>query len=263
MTSKSSPEAAGPWLTLHQPDEVFSVRHVPSWLMLAFSSGCVNAVAFVACERFVTHLTGNATQVGAQVVRLGLLLDFLVVFACFVMGAMASAALINGRAHRGKRPLFALALVIVAVLTASMSLAGQLGWLGDFGGSVDEAGDFVLLSVLSFASGMQNAAVATSTGLLVRTTHLTGPATDLGIHLVELASATGELRRKATRHALLRAGKILAFIAGGIAGVVLAHEIEYLALLLPAAIISVTIALSFAPRFVRHASLTRRLGSVR
>lgn len=44
-------------------------------------------------------------------------------------------------------------------------------------------GDFVLLCGLSFAMGLQNAAVASSTGQLVRTTHPTGPARDLGVHL--------------------------------------------------------------------------------
>ena len=55
----------------------------------------------------------------------------------------------------------------------------------------------MLLSILSFAMGLQNAAVATSTGLLVRTTHLTGPATDLGIHLVELCFVKGEAHTRA------------------------------------------------------------------
>ena len=46
-----------------------------------------------------------------------------------------------------------------------------------------------LLSLLAFAMGLQNAAVASTTGLAVRTTHLTGPATDLGIeakHMLRL-----------------------------------------------------------------------------
>lgn len=81
--------------------------------------------------------------------------------------------LINARAHRGRRPLDAAPLLIVAGATAGVALAGHARLLGAFGGEVDQAGDFVLLSALSFASGLQNAAVATSTGLLVRTTHLT------------------------------------------------------------------------------------------
>jgi uncharacterized membrane protein YoaK (UPF0700 family) len=245
-------------VTLHDPDEIFSSRHVPSWLMLAFASGYVNSSAFVACERFVTHVTGTATQVGVQVASLGVLLDFALVLAFFVFGAMASAVMINGRAHRHKRPLYTLPLLIVAIATATIALTGHAGLLGPFGGSVDDSGDFILLSVLSFVSGLQNAAVATSTGLLVRTTHLTGPATDLGIHLVEVAYTTGEDRKKAIQHALLRAGKIFSFVAGAIVGFWAARSIQYLAFLVPSAIVLVATGLSFGPARVREIWAQRR-----
>lgn len=243
---------ANPWahvsrVSLHRPDEILSLRHVPSWLLLSFASGCVNASAFVACQSFVTHVTGTATQMGISVARLDILLEFAVVLGCFIVGAMTSAILINGRFRQGKRPWYTLPLVLVAAANAAIAMAGGIGWLGSFGGSVEQPGDFVLLSVLSFASGLQNAAVATSTGSLVRTTHLTGPATDLGIHLVELAYTDGEERKSVRQHALLRAGKILAFILGAAAGVVLAHRLRFLAFLVPSAIVLVATALSFHP----------------
>ncbi len=237
---------------LHHPEEIFSRRHVPSWLMLSFSSGCVNAIAFMACKRFVTHLTGTFTQLGVQAAHLPVVLDLAAVIVCFIAGAMTAALLINGRAHRGKQPLYTLPLMIVAVTTAAVGAAGYAGFLGDFGGAVGGAGDFVLLSMLSFASGLQNAAVASSTGLLVRTTHLTGPATDLGMHLVDLAYTKGPERRSAKRHALLRAGKILAFASGAIGGVMLAQSMQFLAFFVPAAIIIAATALSFDPMRVRQ-----------
>jgi uncharacterized membrane protein YoaK (UPF0700 family) len=240
--------------TLHHPDQIFSFRHVPSWLMFAFAAGCINATAFVACARFVTHVTGTVTEVGMAVARLDILLDFSIVFASFVAGASAAAFLINGRVHRGKRPLHAVALVAVALATAAVAIAGHAGLLGEFGGDVDQPGDFVLLSILSFASGLQNAAVATSTGLLVRTTHLTGPATDLGVHLVEMVHAKGDARAKAYRHALLRGGKIVAFVLGAALGATLAHAMQYLTFLVPAALVLAATGLSFVGAEVRSAA---------
>jgi len=234
-------------ITLHKPEEILSFRHVPTWLMLTFAAGCVNAAALVACERYVTHVTGTVTRIGMEVARLSILLDFVIVLVSFVVGAMGAAVLINGRAHRGKRPLHAAPLMMVAAATAGIGLAGHADLLGTFGGAVDEPGDFVLLSVLSFASGLQNAAVATSTGLLVRTTHLTGPATDLGIHLVELAYVKGATRAMAKRHALLRAGKLVAFAFGAAAGVALARSVGFLAFLVPACLVLAATALSFLP----------------
>lgn len=237
--------------SLHDKESVFSARHVPSWLMLTFASGSVNAAAVIACERYVTHVTGTVTRLGMTASRVGLLLDFAAVLVAFIAGAATSAILVNARVRRGKKPRYALALFTVAAITAAVGILGHAGVLGEFGGPPDEAGDFVLLSALSFASGLQNAAVATATGMLVRTTHLTGPATDLGIHLVDMALSRGDTRKNALAHVLLRCGKIAAFATGAGAGIALAHRVAYLAFLTPAAIVALVTVTSFLAHPVR------------
>jgi uncharacterized membrane protein YoaK (UPF0700 family) len=102
-----------------------------------------------------------------------------------------------------------------------------------------------VLSLLSFAMGLQNGAVATSTGMVVRTTHLTGPATDLGLHLAQFAATTGERRGTALRNAALRASKVVAFVAGAAVAVPLARAFGYGALLVPAAQVALANVLSF------------------
>jgi uncharacterized membrane protein YoaK (UPF0700 family) len=231
--------------TLHKPDEVFSLRHVPSWLMLSFAAGAVNAVTLLACQRFVTHVTGTVTRLGVEVARFVIMLDYALVILCFVAGAMVAGLFVNGRAHRGLHPWFAVPLWAATAATAGVALAGAAGWLGTFGGEVDQPGDFLLLGTLSFAMGLQNAAVATSTGLLVRTTHLTGPATDLGIHIAELLFANGAARRLAGSHAALRASKIVAFAVGATVAVPLAARAGFLAYLLPAIMTAAATILSF------------------
>lgn len=46
--------------------EVLSRRHTPSMLLLALAAGAVNAGALAVCERFVTHVTGTVTRIGAD-----------------------------------------------------------------------------------------------------------------------------------------------------------------------------------------------------
>jgi uncharacterized membrane protein YoaK (UPF0700 family) len=237
---------------LHKPETVFSLRHLPSWLMLCFAAGAINGTTLLACERFVTHVTGTVTRLGIEVGHLNILLDFALVLLCFILGSMLAGLLIHGRGDLGKRPWYALPLSIAASLTACAAVLGHAGWFGPFGGTVDEPLDFVLLSFLSFAMGLQNAAVATSTGMLVRTTHLTGPATDLGVSLAELLTARGERQRIARRHAALRAGKIVAYAAGAAASVVVARQLGFLSLLLPASMITLATLLSFARSAARH-----------
>lgn len=239
---------------LHSPTTIFSPRHLPSWMLLAFGAGAVNAVAFLAAQRFVTHVTGTVTRLGLDVGAPILLLDYAIVLVCFIAGAMASVMFLDGRRHRGQRALWSVPLLVVALLLTIIAFAGRLGAFGDFGGSVESAGNFLLLSVLAFAMGLQNAAVASTTGMAVRTTHMTGPATDLGVHLATAYFARGEGRLSALRAAGLRAGKIAAFAAGAAAAVPLARSFEYLAFLFPAVAVTVATALSFAESRVRHAS---------
>lgn len=87
----------------------------------------------------------------------------------------------------------------------------------------------------------------TTTGLAVRTTHLTGPSTDLGIHLGAACLATGAERRAALRGAALRGGKVVAFMLGAGLALPLAGAFGFLALLAPAAFVLAAVALSFVP----------------
>jgi len=232
-------------LALHSPQAVFSMRHVPSWLLLAFGAGSVNVIAFLACSRFVTHVTGTVTSIGMDAGTVTLALDYGVVLGCFLLGAMSAAAMLDGRHQQKKRPLYAAPLFLVSIILAAVALAGAAGIFGPFGGSVESPRDFAFLSVLAFAMGLQNAAVATSTGLVVRTTHMTGLTTDVGIHLTTALYAEGETRRTAIRQAALRAAKIAAFAAGGALGAVLVPRFHYGAFLVPSALVLGATLLSF------------------
>jgi uncharacterized membrane protein YoaK (UPF0700 family) len=232
---------------LHDSSSVYSLRHAPSWMLLAFGAGSVNAAAFLACQRYVTHVTGTATRLGMDAGQWALMLEYGIVVACFVLGAMASVLALDGRVHRGRRPLHAAPLLVVAGLLSLVAALGALGFFGPFGATVEQPSDFALLSLLSFAMGLQNAAVATSTGLAVRTTHMTGPASDLGVHLATLFFATGDAREAALRGAALRAGKLGSFILGGVAALYLTRAVGYLVFLLPAATVLAATASSFVP----------------
>lgn len=244
-------------LSLHTPQTIFSMRHVPSWLVLTFAAGMVNAAAFMACSRFVAHVSGNLTSLGMETRDVAV--DYAAITGSFIVGAMTSAMLVDGRYHRKKTPLYAAPLVGVAVVLTAIGVLGLSGVFGPFGGSVDGPYDVALLASLAFAMGMQNAAVATSTGLLVRTTHMTGPATDLGVNVATALSAHGETRRVATQHAALRAGKIAAFTAGAALGVAVGLRLSYGVFFAPAALVVGATLLSFAraPRAPRQAKSAR------
>ena len=235
-------------ITLHTPDTIYAVRHLPSWFSLACAAGAVNGFAFLNCEQFVSHVTGTATRVGIEWNHIGLLVEYTTVLLSFIVGAVASTIWIQARAYRGKSPRWATPLFAVAVILVGTAIVGYSGVLGPLRGQItSDPPPVVLLSVLAFAMGLQNAAVASTTGLAVRTTHLTGPATDFGIHLGAAFFAKGDERTAAFKGAALRGGKILAFIVGAGLSVPLVNRLGYLALLAPAAMVSFAAALSFTP----------------
>ena len=235
-------------ITLHTPDTIYSPRHLPSWFLLAGAAGAVNGVAFLMCEQFVTHVTGTVTRMGLEWLHVGIAAEYAVILLSFIAGAAASVITIQARAQRGKRPHWATPLIAVALILAGVALAGRAGAFGRFGGThAADPPPVVLLSLLAFAMGLQNAAVASTTGLAVRTTHLTGPTTDLGIHLGTALLATGAERREALRGAALRGGKVVAFMLGASLAVPLVWALGYLALLAPAAFVVVASVLSFVP----------------
>lgn len=223
-----------PILSTH---EVHAGRHLAIWVALAFSAGAVNAVALAACQRFVTHVTGTVTLLGEDYDEARLALEYGCVLGCFVLGAMTSVLLLDGRRLRDREPWPVAPLVIVGLVLVGTGVAGALDAFGPFGRTVETPGDFVLLSVLGFAMGLQNAAVATTTGMIVRTTHMTGPVTDFAIALATSVIAEERVVVEAARRsAWIRAWKIVAFLAGAGIGALAAHRFEYVAFLLPATV---------------------------
>jgi uncharacterized membrane protein YoaK (UPF0700 family) len=232
-------------MVVHRAEQLTTLRHLPSWALLAFAAGAVNAGALLACERFVSHVTGTVTRIGVDSAGI-LALDYALVLAAFISGAM-SAILLARRSGDATRPAYWVPLTIVAAVLVGVAAAGSAGSLGAFGGTVETKRDFAMLAVLGFAMGMQNAAVGASTAMAVRTTHMTGPATDLGVAFAMLLSGTPSERAAARSSVLLRGTKLLAFIVGGAAMALLCPRIQFAAFLVPAVASLIATVSSYAP----------------
>jgi uncharacterized membrane protein YoaK (UPF0700 family) len=210
------------------------------WFLLSFLSGSVNAGGYLACHRFVTHVTGFATLSGIALANGAWrdVLAMLTVPAFFLGGTMIAAWLTERRSSRGLRPHYATTMALVAVCLAVAAGVGALGGFGPFGEQLFANRDYVLLAVLCLASGLQNAAITSSSGASVRTTHLTGVTTDLGIGLVQALQGKRDdgASRVVARRNRWRLGTIGAFLLGGAAGGMLHLRLGYLGFLLPAAI---------------------------
>lgn len=202
-------------------------------LLLSMSAGAVNAGAYLACQRFVSHVTGTVTLIGVDFGSWSVISEYLLVLLCFVLGAATAVFLLAlaPPSHYPARPLRLVSFLI--------ALAGVLGILGLFGGitrSLDSPGDFALLILLSFSMGLLNATVAASAAFGARVTHLTGHVTELGINLARACLTRGAERGLALRQGALLAGKLLCFAAGASGMVLLVRFGGYTAFLTAAGI---------------------------
>lgn len=237
-------------VTLHTPDTIYTPRHVPSWLLLACAAGFVNGFAFLLCQQYVTNVTGTITRAGLELVHFEIAAEYVIVFVSFVVGAVAAVVVTQYRARRGAADRWVLPLFIVVGVLCGVALAGRLGAFGPFGALLaTDPPPVVLLSLLAFAAGLQNATVASTTGMSVRTTHLTGPTTDMGMLLGAAWQSEGAARRAALAGAALRGGIVFAFGAGGVLAVPGTVWLGYLALLVPAGFVAAAGALSFVPEW--------------
>lgn len=211
-----------------------------NWFLLSFLAGNVNAGGYLACSRFVTHVTGFATLFGMEAGTGNIRGAFgiMSVPLFFLVGAMISAYFVDRRFHQGEKPRYVIVMGLVATCLLLAVFLGSRGVFGPFGNATRLREDYILLALLCTASGLQNAAVTTSTGFAVRTTHLTGITTDLAIGLVRAQSVSRDTQTYVTemRNNWLRIGTIASFMFGSVVGVLVFMRHGYNGFFLPAGI---------------------------
>ena len=184
---------------------------------LAFVAGAVNAGGFFAVGQYTSHMSGVVSSLADNAVlgEARLLLAGLISLAAFFLGAATSAILINwGRLHNA-HSRYALPLLLEAALLLSFGLFGaELATLGHV---------TAIVAMLCYVMGLQNAIITKASRAEIRTTHVTGLVTDIGIELGKLLYWNGDApanhRVRADHHRLCLLGSLLAlFLAGGLAG---------------------------------------------
>ncbi len=186
------------------------ISRLPRWVeygafLLALLAGCVNAVGLLGFQhQAITHLSGTVTQLGNSLLTgVDSSIHLLFIVFSFLIGAAFSGFFIESSALKlGRR--YGVALCIEGSL-----LLLSLGFLVQ--------GDLYGQYLASAACGLQNAMITTFSGAVVRTTHMTGIITDLGIMIGESLRGRQFDRRKAKLFLFI----VFGFLFGGVAGAAL------------------------------------------
>lgn len=199
---------------------------LPAWVetggvALAFIAGSVNAIGFLGFRhQAVSHLTGSSTMLGTTLAQGDWLVSWhlLLILLAFVLGAVISGLVIRD-AHLQLGRRYGVALLLEALLLLWAMLLLNRG---------SDSGHYLA----SAACGLQNAMASTYSGAVIRTTHVSGMFTDLGIYLGQALRGLKVDSRRVKLYLFLISG----FIVGGIVGTVAYQRYHYSALALPAAV---------------------------
>jgi uncharacterized membrane protein YoaK (UPF0700 family) len=182
---------------------------------LCFLSGALNTLGITEFYRGVTHITGSFSNLSIGIVNE----DFVTIkyltglISCFFLGSIISGLIIGKREFSLKKRYGIIIVGIGIILAISSKL-------------FCEENQFMLL--LALISGIQNGLFISYKGMVVRTTHVTGGITDLGVFIGNyLRYGKGEIW-KIQFHFILLVGFFLGGIFGVLEGVYFEEEKYYI-----------------------------------
>jgi uncharacterized membrane protein YoaK (UPF0700 family) len=147
--------------------------------LLSFVAGIVNVAGFLAVQRLTTNVTGHFAFFVDEIFKLNFwqgFIYFLYIFF-FFLGSFVSNVLIEIISKINDRFIYIIPTIIESLILFMVAVFGRF--------LISQNPNLIAFSLL-FAMGLQNSLVTTISNATVRTTHLTGLFTDLGIELSQL-----------------------------------------------------------------------------
>ena len=188
-------------------------RHLARYLALI--AGAVNAGAYLVLHHYTSHMSGVVAAMSddAAMGRVSLFVIGCVSLAAFFAGAVVTTVLIRLARERRMTSEYAMPLLLEALLLAGFGLVGNPFSVRSL---------LAAIALVCFAMGLQNAVITKLSNAVIRTTHVTGMVTDMGI-LVGRWIFGSVMRRQRMKVAdvlslRLLASLVLLFFVGGVAG---------------------------------------------
>lgn len=214
-------------------------RHLARYL--AFVAGAANAGGFLVVRQYTSHMSGIVSAMADNFAsgNLSLVFSGLAAVLSFLLGAFLTTLLVRWARARALESEYALPLIVEALLLVLFGGIGHVFSGGRMLGTV---------MLLCFTMGLQNAIITKISSAVIRTTHLTGMVTDIGIALgriVFTASARidSPIESELAKLQLLTSLIVLFFI-GGVTG---ALGFKYVGLLFTLPLAAILLLLAAMP----------------
>lgn len=176
---------------------------------LSFVAGMVNVTGFLSVHELTTNITGHFAFFVDEVFRFNFAKGFIILLFVlfFLLGSFVSSFILELVYRKRNIYLYILPAIIEAIILYYVAFGGQK--------LIDLRPEY-LAYLLLFAMGLQNSLVTSVSNSKVKTTHLTGLFTDLGIELSQLFFYTEPSQKKQLKLSIqLRLAIISFFFLGG------------------------------------------------
>ncbi|GGH21616.1 DUF1275 domain-containing protein [Sphingobacterium alkalisoli] len=208
--------------------------------LLSVVAGMVNITGVLAFQTLTTNLTGHFAFFAEELFLRSYTtaLVYLLYVLCFLFGAFLSGLLMEKTSQFNPHAGYVAPVSLEIILLVSVGLLGSM----KIGGTLLSSTS--LACMLLLAMGLQNALVTKVSQSVVRTTHLTGLFTDLGIELSRLvlgSDIAGIKQKQLYKSIQLKLAIISCFFVGGILGGFCHRHIALSTLFIPAGLLLFTL----------------------
>jgi len=217
----------------HKGDNRTYLHNLRLASLLSLVAGIVNITGVLSVKVLTTNVTGHFAFFGEELSQkhYTIAIVYLVFILSFLAGAFFSNLLIETFSRKKSQVAYVVPMLFEIVLLSSIGFFGKEYIFTNFSGQV-------VACVLLFSMGLQNALVTKVSQSVVRTTHLTGLFTDLGIELSQLFFYRREVELKQlSKNIFLKLAIIGCFFLGSVIGVLTYGSMGLKTLLIASAIL--------------------------
>lgn len=218
--------------------------------VLSFVAGIVNITGFMSVQEMTSNVTGHFVFFTEEINQANYIkaASYIAYVAFFLLGAFASNFLTELIARKKHTSIYTAPALFEVFILSILAFTGT---------NLIAIHPNLLAFSLLFCMGFQNSLVTSISNSVVRTTHLTGLFTDLGIELSQWFFYTKKKHRlKLKKSIQLHLTIIIFFIIGALSGGYVYPKIELLSLLLPAALLLFFLAFDYIRMKISFSSIT-------
>lgn len=217
------------------PKQIHKHRLGYYWWVLAFQAGAINAGAVILFNTAVSHVTGLGTSFGIDAAagnwRIGLILLSIPFF--FLLGTIFTTFIkiknYSKNFYHALEQCFVV-MLFVFLLIFLLELSGLMGVSGPLATTSQK---YMVIVLLGFACGMQNALFNGLVKGVIRSTHMTGTTTDLGVDIGKILFTPSEMNKQDRSLTIARFVSLVFFVIGALISSYFYHKFSFYGFLLP------------------------------